>query len=297
MRSELNVSNHKLQATTAMFPKLSHFDAVKTIHESNLTDCFGWIQTEHIQLCPQNHGSITSIATNALKNTFPNTKFRLHADVRIDHRNRRNHDMIEYPFMKMEKKFSGIPDLLPECGWFHDLRIVSAVWLGSDIAVLHSGKRELGDLNHLRDCVKYLNYHYEILDWDPRYNNPSHVRQHPNFRVAVEGLYPIKGNELLISTWDEYKWLLESDIEYAIDLSHLNIVAKRSRKLEKSLTEELISNPRCVEVHVSANDGYEDLHLPINDPDTWWLPLLSKINPNAVLFCESNYQTKRKMKG
>lgn len=290
---------HKLNATTAMFPKLDHLKAVHKIHNTELTDCFGWIETNHIQLCPQNLGSIDSSVTNDLLKFYPSTKFRLHADVRIDHQPRKNHDAIEYPYQVIEEKFaktlrikSGY-DLLPECGWFHDLRIASAVWLNSDVAVLHAGNREHGDLAKLRDCVKYLNYHYSILDGQFAYRSVNKL--FPNFRVAIEGLYPVKGNTLLISTWTEYQWLLESGLEYAIDLSHLNIVAKRSRKTERSLTEELISSPMCVEVHVSANDGYEDLHLPITDYDTWWLPLLGKIHPDAVLFCESNYQSKRRL--
>ena len=86
--------------------------------------------------------------------------------------------------------------------------------------------------------------------------------------VGVEGHYPTPNGKQhwLISTWQEYQQLLESGVNYALDLSHLNILAVQTNHVEWSLVHELLSSPHCLEIHLSDNHGYADQHLPLSNP-------------------------------
>lgn len=264
---------HKLNATTGMFPSWDHPKALEYLRDTEIVDCFGWIATDHVQLCPQNQGEgLDYNRLLLLKLMMPNTQLRLHADVHVIGHPRRNHDAIDfvgglhvggsYPYSR-----------------FWDMIRYHSELIGATVYSLHAGNRAKGGLGYLHTNMMAMKEFFAL----------------GGIRVAVEGLYPIKGNALLISSWKEYAWLLETGLDFAIDLSHLNIVAKHEHKVETNLVREMISSPNCLEVHVSANDGHQDLHLPVDDPDTWWLPLLKDIHPDAVLFCESNYHTKRRL--
>ena len=75
-------------------------------------------------------------------------------------------------------------------------------------------------------------------------------------------------------------------VNYALDLSHLNILAVQTNHVEWSLVHELLSSPHCLEIHLSDNHGYGDQHLPLSNPHAlpWWWSLLSSANPNATIF-------------
>jgi hypothetical protein len=97
----------------------------------------------------------------------------------------------------------------------------------------------------------------------------------------------------LLSTWADYEWLLGSDLHYAIDLSHLAIVARHERREDVSLARELVSNERAIEVHVSDNDGRADRHTTlVRHP--WWWPVLDDVHPAAVIFSEGNQNAGRR---
>jgi hypothetical protein len=81
--------------------------------------------------------------------------------------------------------------------------------------------------------------------------------------------------------------LLESGAHYALDLSHLHIVATASGYVEWGLLQELLASPKCLEVHLSGNDGSADQHHALDVASVpWWWVLLADVNPNAVLFSE-----------
>ena len=110
--------------------------------------------------------------------------------------------------------------------------------------------------------------------------------------VGVEGQYPAKGDPWLVSKWTEYRWLFESGVPYAIDVSHLNVLAARTGVRDDALLQEMLACDRCIEVHVSDNDGQGDWHQVCERP-AWWFPLLHHINPNAVIFSEGNHRRRR----
>ena len=107
--------------------------------------------------------------------------------------------------------------------------------------------------------------------------------------VAIEGLYPSAREPWLVATWEEYRRLLDSGVPFALDLSHLNILATWSGRLDMGLTAEMLSSERCIEVHVSSNDGRHDQHRRCDAP-AWWSPLLSSINPRAMVFTEGDHR-------
>jgi sugar phosphate isomerase/epimerase len=114
-------------------------------------------------------------------------------------------------------------------------------------------------------------------------------------QVAVEGHYPSKGDALLVSNWGEYRRLFESGVPYALDLSHLNIGTEQSRSRDDGLVAEMLACERCIEVHVSDNDGTGDWHR-VCDRQPWWYRLLTHAHPGAILISEGN-QVKRRTIG
>lgn len=76
---------------------------------------------------------------------------------------------------------------------------------------------------------------------------------------------------------------------YALDLSHLNILACRTQRWEESLVHELVDNPLCIEIHVSGNDGHWDQHRKIEGDleNVWWAPMLERAREGCVMFTES----------
>lgn len=93
-----------------------------------------------------------------------------------------------------------------------------------------------------------------------------------------------------MSSWAEYGQLLEANVFFAIDLSHLSILASASGDRSMALVQELVSSPRCIEVHVSDNDGRWDQH-KVCDRPTWWSSVLPSIHKNCVVFSEGNHRS------
>jgi hypothetical protein len=103
-------------------------------------------------------------------------------------------------------------------------------------------------------------------------------------------MYPSNKDTFNICTSDDYRWLLHSGLMMAIDVSHLNIVRTREGGLDQELIDELLISDRCLEVHISHNNGIADAHLPLPvEPPWWWSSLVKAITarPSLPVFCES----------
>lgn len=107
--------------------------------------------------------------------------------------------------------------------------------------------------------------------------------------VGVEGHYPTAGDTWLLASWDEYRTLFDSGVPYALDLSHLHIVANHSGRREDTLVAEMLASDRCLEIHVSDNDGRADRHAVCVEPP-WWFALLRHAHGEAVIFSEGNHR-------
>lgn len=209
--------------------------------------------TAHVQLCPQNHG-ILDLHCDELAAMSPHTQFRLHANVRIE-----GH----------ERHYDASSTGNDADAYFRGLAAMSHR-LGASVYTLHAGDRLGRDLEVLAARIRWLEDTF-------------------GHKVGVEGHYPALGNRYWLSSWEEYRWLLDSGLDYALDLSHLHIVATRARRAELGLTRELLASERCIEVHLSGNDGLSDLHVRLADcPDYWWKAALDAIHPAADIFYEGN---------
>lgn len=208
---------------------------------------------KHVQLCPQNFGPVDRVL-DELVAMSPETAYRLHANVRV---------------VGHARAFDCSTQGIEHDAYFKRLGEVSGL-LGANVYTLHAGER-LG--RPVSELIARVDRIEELM----------------GMTVGVEGHYPDKGNKWWLSSWDEYAWLLESGLNYALDLSHLHIVATRERKVPAGLVHELLASDRCIEIHLSGNDGHSDSHVRMADcPTFWWHKFLSSANPDAVQFYEGN---------
>lgn len=246
----------KVHLSLAAFPMISHWEAMAMA--SGMSACgtlveplWGELSIDNVQLVPQSRGVLTEEIADDLRRTYPGTAFRLHANVRV------NAARVEYD----------LSNFVQEKEAFHSAKRIHDV-LGATAYSAHAGYRKNATLP-------------EVFD------NARAAADLFGCAVAVEGLYPDRGNRQLLADWKEYRELLEARVPYALDLSHLNIVATRSGRIERSLVRELLLSEHCLEVHVSANNGLGDSHQVCSEA-SWWLSGLPAAHLQAVIFSEGN---------
>lgn len=244
------------QAATACLPGKKHYDAVAAIHGGIEEPMLGRLGHADIQLCPQHPTRIDDALVDKLLSDFPETRFRLHASVRL----RGEFEHID------EKNRRIIPDAanVGNWRWFQEAARLSRK-LGAPAYTVHAGRRENASLEVMADNVRRM---VDLF----------------GCRVGVEGLYPER-DTWLIQDWEEYAWLLGSGLDYALDLSHLNIVARKTGTWEEGLVKEMLSSDHCIEVHLSNNDGLNDRHMKLEDAPHWW-NWMDSIHADAVVFSE-----------
>lgn len=246
----------KVCLSLAAFPGLRHEAAAHLaatqVHEEPL---LGVLSTEHVQLVPQNHGFLSESLCTQLREAYPQTQFRLHANVRALR-----------PYVVAD--LSGF-DL--HMDWFEQAAKLSRA-LGAQGYTAHAGLRSQASLT-------------KVLE------NARRCSDLFGCPVGVEGHYPTTADTYLVSSWYEYQEVFESGVCYALDLSHLNILFRDSGRLPITLVAEMLACERCIEVHVSDNDGKGDQHR-ICTSRPWWWDLLDQINQNAVVFSEGNHRRK-----
>jgi hypothetical protein len=240
----------------ACWPGLRHEQAAQGLLHDISEPLFGTLSTAHVQLVPQSFGILTEGVVGSLLAACPNSRFRLHANVRV----------------LPTHRIADLSGYRSHADWFCQAAHISRR-LAAPAYTAHSGSRFEATLAEMLDNARRCADLFECP-------------------VGVEGQYPAEGDPWLVSSWAEYRQMFESGVPYAIDLSHLNILATRSGVRDDTLLREMLACERCIEVHVSDNDGQGDWHQVCEQP-TWWLPLLPHINPNAVIFSEGNHRRKR----
>jgi hypothetical protein len=248
-----------VQTSLACWPGLSHLAAAQAAMSGVDEPLVGGLCVEHVQLVPQGADVLDEGLAEVLVRTWPATTFRLHANVRVLPR-RHMADLCTYE---------------RDLDWFTAAARVHRL-LGAGVYSAHAGLR--------RDATMP-----ELFD------NARRCADLFGCPVAIEGQYPVAGEEpdkFLVSTWSEYRLLLESGVPYALDLSHLNIVARYSGCRDEALIAEMLANPACLEVHISDNDGRGDWHQVVRE-EPWWWPLLHYIHPDALIFSEGNHRRSR----
>ena len=240
----------------ACWPGLRHVQAAQRLAHDISDPLFGTLSTAHVQLVPQSFGVLTEAVADSLFVAFPQVRFRLHANVRV----------------LATHRVADLSGYRSHAEWFCQAARISRR-LGAPAYTAHSGSRSESTLGEMLDNARRCADLFECP-------------------VGVEGQYPATGNPWWVSSWAEYRQLFESGVPYAIDLSHIRILAARSGIRDDALLQEMLACERCIEVHVSDNDGQGDWHQVCVQP-TWWFPLLHHINPKAVVFSEGNHRRKR----
>ena len=243
-----------IHASTAMFPGFTVRAALDEIVAGVVEPLYGRASTAHVQLCPQNLGQLDERTCEALAADYPDTQMRLHANARVEAR----HRLLDASTFGAETHayYAALAD--------RSRRLKAPAYS------LHAGFVDNCDLGTMIDNVRRLQ---DLFG--------------PGCVVAVEGLYPNAHRPQLMDTWQAYEQVMRAGLPVAIDLSHLNIVARRQRTRDTGLVRELLSGPQTVEIHVSANDGGRDAHDVLTDAPWWW-SCLQAAGPNAVVFSEGN---------
>jgi sugar phosphate isomerase/epimerase len=247
----------RYRGSTASYPGLT-FEAAIAQLSNACEPVLGPLSCDHVQLCPQSTGVLNEEGAARLRAASPETKFRLHANVRV-HEAR---EVLDATHVATHR------DYFRSLARIHHL-------LGADAYSLHAGRRA-GPVASLSGVFA------NVLALEDLLGAP----------VAVEGLYPDDRRSFFLDDWSSYAELLASDVHFAIDLSHIQIVATRWGSLRGELVRELLACERCLEVHVSDNDGFRDQHRTLAG-EPWWRPFLTGLHPNAIVFSEANHRRLR----
>lgn len=246
----------KINAASACWSGLLYEEAINNLATGTYEPILGNLDCSHIQLCPQHKDILTKELIQQLQTKYPEIQFRLHSDVRT---------------LKKSGYTIDLSDLNQDNLWyFKELNELSRL-MNAPLYSLHAGKRAVS-------FEQLIDNYYRLSD----------IFHCP---VAIEGHYPFKRDYWLIDKWQEYELLLTKGLHYALDLSHLNIVAKRY-DWDWDLTQELISSPYCKEIHISFNEGLMDNHLVATAQYlpmwTHWQRILSSKNSDCFIFSEGN---------
>jgi hypothetical protein len=240
----------RVNISLAAYPGLAFHEAMERVcSEAPEEPVLGALQVNDTQLCPQNRGVLTPEYADVLLNLYPNTRFRLHANVRV----LPSRQILDWSSYGQAKEY------------WNTLAGISKQ-LNANAYTAHAGRRSEASLAEIIESARRAE---DLFDCP----------------VGIEGHYPTPNDVFLVSTWDEYRTLFESGVNYAVDLSHLNIVAEQSGHRESTLVQEMLACECCIEVHVSSNDGTKDQHRTL-DRQPWWWALTKHINPAAVIFSE-----------
>lgn len=245
-----------INATTANFPGTSYEEAIESVYQGIEEKALGKIQLKHMQLCPQNKGVLSSNFCEQLVEKFPQTHFRVHANARV------------HPILEM---FDASYDMTQErivC-YMKSLKNVNTL-LKAPIYSYHAGRR--------------------TITYDQMRKNVLNLQEYLQIPVAVEGLYPSKRDNWFISSLKDYEALLTDEMNYALDLSHLQIVCHVEKTYDIDLIQALLSDKKCLEIHVSDNNCMADSHSKL-DGEKWWFKAIegAKIQSHTHFFTEGNH--------
>lgn len=240
----------------ACWPGFRHEEAARQMASAATEPMFGRLSTAHVQLVPQSYGVLTEDLADRLWAAFADTQFRLHANVRV----------------LRQHRLANLSGYDTHGDWFRQAARISQR-LAAPAYTAHPGLRAEASMARVID-------------------NARRCADLFGCPVGIEGQYPSNGAPLLVSSWQEYRQVFESGVSYAIDLSHLNILATRSGIRDDALLRDMLVSEQCIEVHVSDNDGRGDWHQVCEHP-LWWAPLLAHLHPKAVVFSEGNHRRRR----
>ncbi len=217
----------------------------------------GPLSLKNVQLCPQNCISpFTEDDALRLREQYPDTAFRLHANAR----------------MSGGHLLADLSNYLRYRDYFQEIANVSSV-LGAQAYTVHPGAKRSGQPIQ------------KILD------NADRLQDQMGVPVGIEGMYPVTaGGGFYFDSWEDYERLLAEDCYFALDLSHANILRTNSGVLNDALLREMAASERCLEIHVSHNNGQKDEHCKFSSPDQyeWMIPIVDSAHHRTVIFYEGD---------
>lgn len=247
----------KINAVSACWSSLPYETAIDNIFSGTVEPILGNLAFDHVQLCPQHPDYVSEKLIDGLMAKFPDIQFRLHSDVRLVNKRGVTIDLIDYN---------------EDTKWYFQTLANFSKTMKAPLYSLHAGSRNNHTIQDLFDKAKYVQ---DLFDCP----------------VAVEGHYPFNHNKYLINCWAEYEALYHSGLPYALDLSHLNIVAHREG-WQEDLTVEMLASSQCKEIHISFNEGHLDNHMIAteNQYELWskFKNMIEKSNSKADIFSEGN---------
>ncbi len=241
----------KIHPSLGAWPALPASSAMRGAVEAE-EPLFGRLDLAHAQICPQNPGRLTLEDAAALREEFPQTQFRLHANAHA-HGWSSLADASTYGQSEFSEYFDRLIEL--------------SVAFDAPAYTWHAGLRRHANLKQV-------------------FARTMEMEQRMGIPVGIEGLYPTPDGRYLLADWDEYAAMLRSGVKYALDMSHINIVAHRTHRREDGLLRELLASPNCIEIHVSGNNGDADTHGQLATEPWWWSMMVEYANPQATIFTE-----------
>lgn len=234
--------------TTANFPGTPFVQAVTLAHKESFN-------FSHMQLCPQQLGQLSEEMVERLQEKFPDTQFRLHANVGV-----------------LTQRF---------------------VFDASSCLQDSDNQKYVNNLLNVHKKTKadIYSYHagYRTVSLEQMKINSQRLSETLGCVVAIEALYPDDKNSWLINSLDEYEWMAHN-IPYALDLSHLQIVYHKTKKeIDFQWVKDIMTHPNCKEIHIAGNDGEHDNHRKMSGKE-WWIDLLDNPDIKAHVFTEENYR-------
>jgi len=249
----------KAHMSLACWPGFTHEQAAQHLAAPPTEPCFGQLAAGHTQIVPQCLGVLDETLAVNLCLRYPEVQFRLHANVRV---------------LPERHVFTDLSNFADQSDWFKAAARISRL-LGAPVYTAHAGARKnttlRGMLDNARRCADLF-----------------------GCPVGVEGHFPTQDNAWLLSSWEEVRELYESYVPYVLDMSHLRILAKKTEAIDSALLVDMLSCDRCLEIHVSDNDGCFDRHAVCEEPP-WWFPLLKMAHKDAVIFSEGNHRRYARM--
>lgn len=241
---------------SSMFPGSSVLSAACRIALAR-PEAYGAVSLDHMQLCPQHHGVIDESVCDALNEALPATRFRLHANVRL------------FP----KHHFFDASNYGPETNFYFRRAADLSKRLNAPAYTLHAGSAGEGWEQSVADAIKRLTDLFGVP-------------------VGVEFLYPTRKAQApnLFADWASMERWLETGLPFALDLSHVNIIARKEGRRDDLLLA-LLSSPGLIELHISGNDGHSDRHLGLA-AWPWWHQVAeaaTPANPDATTFTEGNH--------
>lgn len=247
----------KINAVSACWSSMPYEMAIGNIFSGTVEPILGTLSSEHVQLCPQHPDYVSEKLIDTLMENFPEMQFRLHSDVRLVNKRGVTIDLIDYN---------------EDTKWYFQELAKFSKRMNAPLYSLHAGSRN----------------HHTIYDL---FEKAKQVQELFDCPVAIEGHYPFGQNKYLINSWAEYEALYNSGLSYALDLSHLNIVAHREG-WHNDLTVEMLKSSQCKEIHISFNEGHLDNHMIATNEQSnlWnkWKNMIEQSHSQAVIFSEGN---------